>query len=117
MHFGIIVTKKFGVNHFLNFNKGFFGQRKLFSVWPPFYSETNFCKSKNIFRKIFYRETNGALREDERKFCKNGYLIHTQNLSNKLTKNKLQPQSQRGADLTSCLFIYLFILSTLCIFN
>jgi hypothetical protein len=30
--FGKWFTKKLGVNHFPNFNKGFFGQRKLFSV-------------------------------------------------------------------------------------
>ena len=42
-------------------NKGFSSQRKLFSVSPPFYSETNTRKSENIFWKIFYSETNGAL--------------------------------------------------------
>jgi hypothetical protein len=30
--FGKWFTKKLGVNHFPNFNKGFSGQRKLFSV-------------------------------------------------------------------------------------
>ena len=30
--FGKWFTKKLSVNHFPNFNKGFFGQRKLFSV-------------------------------------------------------------------------------------
>ena len=59
--FGKWFTKKLGVNHFPNFNKGFSGQRKSFSIWPPFYSETNTRKSENIFRKIFYNETNGAL--------------------------------------------------------
>ena len=58
--FGKWFTKKLGVNHFSNFNKGFSGQRKLFFVWLSFYSETNTCKSENIFRKIFYSETNGA---------------------------------------------------------
>ena len=47
--FGKWFTKKTGVNHFPNFNKEFFGQRKSFSVWPPFYSETNTRKSENIF--------------------------------------------------------------------
>ena len=59
--FGKWFTKKLGINYFLNFNKGFSGQRKLFSVWPPFYSETNTRKFENIFWKIFYSETNGAL--------------------------------------------------------
>ena len=58
--FGKWFKKKLGVNHFPNFNKGFSGQWKLFFVWPPFYSETNICKSENIFRKIFYSEINGA---------------------------------------------------------
>jgi hypothetical protein len=58
--FGKWFMKKLGVNHFPNFNKGFSGQWKLFSVWPPFYSETNTRKSENIFRKIFYSETNEA---------------------------------------------------------
>ena len=59
--FGKWFTKKLDVNHFLNFNKGFSGQRKLFSVWPPFYSETNTRKSENIFQKLFYSETNEDL--------------------------------------------------------
>ena len=59
--FGKWFTKKKFVNHFPNFNKGFSSQRKLFSVWPPFYNETNTRKFENIFRKIFYSETNGAL--------------------------------------------------------
>ena len=47
--FGKWFTKKLGVNYFLHFNKWFFGQRKLFFVWPPFYSKTNTDKSENIF--------------------------------------------------------------------
>ena len=39
-------TKKLDVNHFPNFNKRFFSQQKLFSVWSPFYNETNTCKSE-----------------------------------------------------------------------
>ena len=58
--FGKWFTKKLSVNHFPNFNKEFSGQRKLFSVWPLFYSETNTHKFENIFQKIFYSETNGA---------------------------------------------------------
>ena len=35
--FGKWFIKKLGVNHFSNFNKGFFSERKLFFVWPPFF--------------------------------------------------------------------------------
>ena len=59
-----LFTKKLDVNYFPNFNKRFSGQLKLFSVWPPFYSETNTHKSKNIFRKIFYSETNKAQKKN-----------------------------------------------------
>ena len=61
--FGKCFTKKLSVNHFSNFNKGFSGQRKLFFIWPPFYSETNTRKSENILKKIFYNETNGVLKD------------------------------------------------------
>ena len=58
--FGKWFTKKLNIDHFSNFNKEFFGQQKLFSVRPTFYSETNTHKFKNIFLKIFYSEINGA---------------------------------------------------------
>ena len=76
--FGKWFTKKLNVNHFLNFNKGFSGQRKLFSVWPPFYNGTNTRKSENIFRKIFYNETNGALVFWQKTTCRpHKYVIVT----------------------------------------
>ena len=51
-------TKNLGVNHFLYFYIGFSGQWKLFSVWLAFYNKLNIANTKNIFRKIFYNETN-----------------------------------------------------------
>ena len=66
-------TKKLRVNHFSNFNKEFFDQQKLFSVWLPFYSKTNISKSENIFRKIFYSETNGVYSFGFRLGCTQGW--------------------------------------------
>ena len=51
--FGKWFTKKLGVNHFPNLNKGFFGQRKLFSFEHHFTVKQTSANLKIFCKKYF----------------------------------------------------------------